>query len=55
MVFYHYNRPCKGRGVISSSVKENINIPKGVDSGVNLRISKKGNVSPTGTPGDLMI
>jgi len=32
-----------------------VNVPKGVDSGVNLRISKKGHYSPTGSPGDLMI
>lgn len=39
------SRPCKGRGIVSSTVKENITIPKGVDSGVNLRISKKGNIN----------
>lgn len=32
-----------------------MNIPKGVDNGVNLRISKKGHFSPTGPPGDLML
>ena len=36
-------------------MKENINIPKGVDTGVNLRLSKKGNTSIGGRPGDLMI
>jgi molecular chaperone DnaJ len=36
-------------------VKETINIPKGVDNGVNLRVSKKGNASKGGPPGDLMI
>ena len=32
-----------------------MNIPKGVDTGVNLRISKKGNFSAQGPPGDLLI
>jgi DnaJ-class molecular chaperone len=30
-------------------------IPKGVDSGVNLRMSKKGNFSLKGESGDLLI
>ena len=38
-----------------TSVKETINIPKGVDNGVNLRVSKKGHFSPVGPPGDLMV
>lgn len=36
-------------------MKETITIPKGVDSGVNLRMSKKGNFSLKGEPGDLLI
>jgi molecular chaperone DnaJ len=36
-------------------VKETINIPKGVDNGVNLRVSKKGNAGLGGPAGDLMI
>ena len=32
---------CRGKGVVHQSVKETINIPKGVDNGVNLRVSKK--------------
>jgi len=36
-------------------VKENVTIPKGVDSGVNLRMNKKGNYSLKGDPGDLLI
>ena len=35
--------------------KETITVPKGVDNGVNLRISKKGHTSLGGTPGDLMV
>lgn len=36
-------------------MKETINIPKGVDNGVNLRVSKKGHSGLGGPPGDLMI
>lgn len=36
-------------------MKETINIPKGVDNGVNLRVSKKGNAGLGGPAGDLMI
>jgi len=34
---------CRGRGSSHGTAKEIINIPKGVDNGVNLRIAKKGN------------
>lgn len=47
---------CRGKGVTNSLVKETINIPKGVDNGVNLRVSKKGHSGVGGRPaGDLMI
>lgn len=46
---------CRGKGVQHHQVKETINIPKGVDNGVNLRVSKKGNAGLGGPPGDLMI
>ena len=46
---------CRGKGVTHDSVKETINIPKGVDNGVNLRVSKKGNAGLGGPAGDLMI
>lgn len=36
-------------------MKETINIPKGVDNGVNLRVAKKGNTGMGGPAGDLMI
>lgn len=36
-------------------VKEKINIPKGVNSGSNLRMAKKGNYSTSGESGDLLI
>lgn len=34
---------------------ETVNIPKGVDNGVNLRMNGRGNTSPHGPAGDLMI
>lgn len=46
---------CRGKGAVNQSVKETINIPKGVDNGVNLRVSKKGNQGLQGPAGDLMI
>ena len=46
---------CRGKGVTHSNVTETINIPKGVDNGVNLRVSKKGNSGLGGPGGDLMI
>lgn len=49
---------CSGRGFIHGSVKEIINIPKGVDSGVNLRVAKKGNAGDGGAAapaGDLIV
>lgn len=46
---------CKGRGSNHTQVRESINIPKGVDNGVNLRVSKKGHCGVTGPPGDLII
>ena len=46
---------CKGHGVTHQNVKETVNIPKGVDSGVNLRVSRKGNAGVNGPAGDLMI
>lgn len=36
-------------------VKETVNIPKGVNSGTNLRMSKRGNYSSNGESGDLLI
>ena len=48
-------RTCRGKGAVFNSVKETINIPKVVDTGVNLRVSKKGHFSASGPPGDLMV
>ena len=46
---------CRGKGSMQTSVKETIVIPKGVDNGVNLRMTKKGHSTGQGPPGDLMI
>eukprot|EP00347_Sterkiella_histriomuscorum_P023826 403333254 len=46
---------CNGQGTQYVQAKENLAIPKGVDSGVNLRMSKKGNYSLKGDAGDLLI
>ena len=46
---------CTGQGQINMMVKEQISIPKGVEQGVNLRLSKKGNYYIRGEPGDLLI
>jgi molecular chaperone DnaJ len=46
---------CEGRGFNFGRVKETVNIPKGVDSGVNLRVAKKGNCGDGGPNGDLLL
>lgn len=46
---------CRGKGAKSGQVSEKVDIPKGVDSGVNLRVSKKGNSGEGGPSGDLII
>lgn len=46
---------CSGRGSNFGTAKEQINIPKGVDNGVNLRVSKKGNAGEGGPAGDLIV
>ena len=40
---------------MAATAKETVNVPKGVDSGINLRVSRKGHFSLTGPPGDLII
>jgi len=41
---------------VNKSVEESINIPKGVDTGQNLRVAQKGHSSESGGPmGDLLI
>lgn len=47
---------CSGTGTATSTVKESITIPKGINNGQNLRINGKGAVSdPQAPPGDLII
>ena len=46
---------CRGRGSQHGQTKETVNIPKGVDNGVNLRVSKKGHAGTGGPAGDLII
>lgn len=46
---------CRGRGTSHNQVNENIQIPKGVDNGVNLRVSKKGHAGVGAPAGDLII
>lgn len=46
---------CYGKGFTNAPTKENINIPKGVDDGMNLRLQKKGNYSQNGNHGDLYV
>lgn len=47
---------CRGSGVSRQPGKENINIPSGMNTGQNLRLSGKGNFSESGGPaGDLVI
>lgn len=46
---------CRGKGTTNGHVKEQVDIPKGVDNGVNLRVSKKGHTGEGGPAGDLII
>jgi len=47
---------CKGNGIASVILKEQINIPKGVDNGQNLRVMSKGSKGINGgAQGDLII
>lgn len=46
---------CRGKGLQTSKAQETVDIPKGVDNGVNLRVSKKGHAGDGGPQGDLII
>jgi molecular chaperone DnaJ len=46
---------CKGAGFEVKTVKEKITVPKGVFDGLSLRLAGKGNWSPRGAQGDLLI
>ncbi|NLY03717.1 MAG: molecular chaperone DnaJ, partial [Campylobacter sp.] len=46
---------CSGKGYKEEDVKFKFDVPKGVDSGIKIRISEKGNLSKSGRYGDLYI
>lgn len=47
---------CRGTGVGYSTLKETLNIPKGINTGQNLRVSGKGNLGENGgKSGDLIV
>jgi len=46
---------CNGNGVQTRNIYETIDIPAGVDNGSTLRLPKKGNSTPNGAPGDLVV
>lgn len=46
---------CRGEGVTNQIVTESISIPRGIDSGMSIRIPAKGGASARGTAGDLII
>jgi molecular chaperone DnaJ len=46
---------CYGKGVINSKASETINVPKGVNDGMNLRVARKGHFSSGGQNGDLFV
>ena len=55
-VIKHYCGSCRGSGVDNVSQTESVNIPKGISSGQNMRISGKGNKGEYGgARGDLII
>ena len=47
---------CKGVGIATINSREKVNVPKGINSGQNLRIPGKGNESESSGPaGDLIM
>ena len=46
---------CYGKGYLEDPAKFEVDIPEGIDNGNRIRVSKKGNVAPDGTRGDLYI
>lgn len=46
---------CQGKGYTYEKEKFEVNIPEGVDSGNQIRISKRGNIAEDGTRGDLYL
>lgn len=46
---------CRGQGVTNQLVTETISIPRGIESGMSLRVASKGGASSRGPSGDLII
>lgn len=46
---------CYGKGHTNNKATETINIPKGVNDGMNLRVARKGHYSTGGQNGDLFV
>ena len=46
---------CYGKGHTQTKSTESINIPKGVNDGMNLRVARKGHYSSKGQSGDLFV
>ncbi|EOD4830899.1 molecular chaperone DnaJ [Campylobacter upsaliensis] len=46
---------CKGLGYEELKDKVELKVPEGVDSGMNLRVSEKGNITKNGIRGDLFV
>ncbi|EGK7561968.1 molecular chaperone DnaJ [Campylobacter coli] len=48
-------KDCKGRGYEELKDSVEVNIPEGIDNGMNLRVAAKGNLSKSGSRGDLYV
>ncbi|ENY9701556.1 molecular chaperone DnaJ [Campylobacter coli] len=48
-------KDCKGRGYEELKDSVEVNIPEGIDNGMNLRVAAKGNLSKSGDRGDLYV
>lgn len=46
---------CAGKGFVEEQVNVKFDIPKGVNTGIRIRIAKKGNISKSGEIGDLYV
>ncbi|MBR8638177.1 DnaJ domain-containing protein, partial [Campylobacter coli] len=48
-------KDCKGKGYEELKDSVEVNIPEGIDNGMNLRVAAKGNLSKSGNRGDLYV
>ncbi|EAK7677844.1 molecular chaperone DnaJ [Campylobacter coli] len=48
-------KDCKGKGYEELKDSVEVNIPEGIDNGMNLRVAAKGNLSKSGDRGDLYV